>query len=199
MINLVGVHGLKSWTVIANLLGGRSGKQCRERWHNHLQPHIKKEAWSKDEDEILIQAHKELGNRWAEIAKRLPRRTENAVKNHWNATKRRKFPSIHGNYKQTSQNAIANGGVALKNYITSATSSVASSSATTATARYDLNESTKPTEVGRHQNLFVGGNDNEFGEGFVPDMEMPLLSPFADNYDDEDMMIIHFGMRIMNG
>ncbi|CAN1247737.1 Transcription factor MYB118 [Linum perenne] len=67
MINLVGVHELKSWTVIANLFGGRSGKQCKERWHNHLQPHIKKEAWSKEEDEILIQAHKELGNEWLKL------------------------------------------------------------------------------------------------------------------------------------
>ncbi|CAN1187354.1 Transcription factor MYB118 [Linum perenne] len=155
MINLVGVHGLKNWTVIANLLGGRSGKQCRERWHNHLQPHIKKEAWSKEEDEILIQAHKELGNRWAEIAQRLPGGTQNTVKNHWDAAKRHKFPLIRRNYRKTSHNAISNGGVAFKNYITSVTSSVASSFSTTATARYDLNESTKPTDVGRHQTCLL--------------------------------------------
>lgn len=66
---MVQKHGCRSWSVIAKCLPGRIGKQCRERWHNHLDPAIKKDAWTEEEESLLIYYHQIYGNKWAEIAR----------------------------------------------------------------------------------------------------------------------------------
>ncbi|XP_043706444.1 transcription factor MYB3R-1-like isoform X2 [Telopea speciosissima] len=93
IIELVNKYGAKKWSTIAQALPGRIGKQCRERWHNHLNPAINKEAWTQEEELVLIQAHQIYGNKWAELTKFLPGRTDNSIKNHWNSSVKKKLDS----------------------------------------------------------------------------------------------------------
>ncbi|KAM0044129.1 putative transcription factor MYB-HB-like family [Helianthus debilis subsp. tardiflorus] len=91
IIRLVEQYGAKKWSTIAQHLPGRIGKQCRERWHNHLNPNINKEAWTQEEEIALIHAHQIYGNKWAELTKFLPGRSDNAIKNHWNSSVKKKL------------------------------------------------------------------------------------------------------------
>jgi Myb-like DNA-binding domain len=99
---LVKENGTQQWAVIAEKLNkslntqGRSGKQCRERWHNHLDPLILKDPWTLSEEKILFEKHIELGNKWADISNYITGRTDNSIKNHFYSLLRKQYKKLNG-------------------------------------------------------------------------------------------------------
>jgi hypothetical protein len=84
--------GTKNWALVGATMQlvsrgecNRTGKQCRERWHNHLDPSLIHAPFSAEEDAQLIRLQQIFANKWTEISKRMPGRSDNAVKNRWNS------------------------------------------------------------------------------------------------------------------
>ena len=107
-MDLVNKFGPKRWKLIATHLPGRIAKQCRERWCHHLCPGIRKDPWTPEEDKTIIDAHRALGNRWAVMARLLPGRTDNSIKNRWNSTIKRTLQKEQ-NVAETLLGALALG------------------------------------------------------------------------------------------
>ena len=89
LLTWVTTEGATKWAQCSNFIQGRSGKQCRERWFNNLNPEVKKGNWTKEDDEQIYQLYQKHGSSWSKIAKLIPGRTENAIKNRFYSTLRK--------------------------------------------------------------------------------------------------------------
>ncbi|KAK8648500.1 hypothetical protein V6N13_129251 [Hibiscus sabdariffa] len=92
LIDYIQKHGHGRWRTLPKNAGlKRCGKSCRLRWTNYLRPDIKRGKFSLEEDDVIIQLHSVLGNKWSAIAARLPGRTDNEIKNYWNTHIKKKL------------------------------------------------------------------------------------------------------------
>ncbi|KAF5442559.1 hypothetical protein F2P56_035203 [Juglans regia] len=92
LVDYIQKHGHGSWRALPKLAGlKRCGKSCRLRWANYLNPDIKRGKFSEDEQQIIINLHAVLGNKWSVIASHLPGRTDNEIKNFWNTHFKKKL------------------------------------------------------------------------------------------------------------
>ncbi|GMI72510.1 myb domain protein 33 [Hibiscus trionum] len=91
LIDYVEKHGEGNWNAVQKHSGlFRCGKSCRLRWANHLRPNLKKGAFTQEEEQLIIELHAKMGNKWAQMAAHLPGRTDNEIKNYWNTRIKRR-------------------------------------------------------------------------------------------------------------
>ncbi|KAA8528090.1 hypothetical protein F0562_035041 [Nyssa sinensis] len=96
LMNYMLANGQGCWSDVARNAGlQRCGKSCRLRWINYLRPDLKRGAFSPQEEELILHLHSLLGNRWSQIAARLPGRTDNEIKNFWNSTIKKRLKIIN--------------------------------------------------------------------------------------------------------
>ncbi|KAI7754649.1 hypothetical protein M8C21_030928 [Ambrosia artemisiifolia] len=91
LVSFVNMFGDRRWDFIAKVSGlKRSGKSCRLRWVNYLHPGLKRGKMTPQEEHLIVELHSKWGNRWSRIARKLPGRTDNEIKNYWRTRMRKK-------------------------------------------------------------------------------------------------------------
>ncbi|XP_068669150.1 myb-related protein MYBAS2-like [Aristolochia californica] len=106
LVFFVGIFGERRWDFIAKVSGlNRTGKSCRLRWVNYLHPDLKRGRMTPQEERVVLELHSSWGNRWSRIARSLPGRTDNEIKNYWRTHMRKKAQERKRNFSPSSSSS----------------------------------------------------------------------------------------------
>ncbi|XP_027341335.1 transcription factor MYB59-like [Abrus precatorius] len=122
LVSFVGLLGDRRWDFLAKVSGlkvegdslNRTGKSCRLRWVNYLHPGLKRGKMTPQEERLVLDLHAKWGNRWSRIARKLPGRTDNEIKNYWRTLMRKKAQdkkrgeasSVHSSSESSNNHAV---------------------------------------------------------------------------------------------
>ncbi|PRQ17312.1 putative transcription factor MYB-HB-like family [Rosa chinensis] len=166
------VHGKGKWNRVTKVTGlKRCGKSCRLRWMNYLSPTVKRGDFSEEENDLIIRLHNLLGNRWSLIAGRVPGRTDNQVKNHWNSHLSKKLGVVN-NYKGVKSKAKSR-----------SRSHSSSSTTTTSSDQQASSPKEQSNSAELQQQPLPDSNSDDYGEAAAP------ARHGCDDDHDQEMMI----------
>jgi hypothetical protein len=186
LLNAIIEVGVGSWAVVAHKILGRTGKQCRERWHNQLNPDITKAAWTTEEELVLLQAHRELGNKWVDIAKRLSGRTDNAIKNHWNSSLKRRIVEETGQLLPEDASTVRPSQASLQRTMPAAHVDQELLAAAARAARQSLESACDSSPPPYHQQQHTSSSSKSAAASFTMQSSSDLKKPLTQSGKKQD-------------